>query len=93
MGINEILFYSGEIKYISAMVNPRNPNELVVISEAKYELIDSTGQVVEAGDCEIEKREIRLLLGINKAGQYTLKLTVKIGKETVIQKSEVTVRE
>lgn len=91
MGINEILFYSGEIKYISAMVNPRNPNDLVIISEAKYELIDSKGQLVETGDCEIENREIRLLLGINKAGQYTLKLTVKIGKETVIQKADVMV--
>ena len=93
MGVNEILFYSGEIKYISAVVNPRNPNELVVISEAKYELIDSEGQVIEAGDCEIENREIRSLLRVEGVGQYSLKLTVKIGKEVVIQKADVIVRD
>ena len=90
---NEIQFYPGEMKYITATVSPRNPNETVVISEAKYELIDSRKNTVEQGECETDKNEIRLLLGIDQEGYYTLKITVKIGKETVIQKAGVSVRE
>lgn len=90
---NEIQFICGEVKYITATVRTMNPNETVVINEAKYELIDSRKNTVEQGDCETEKNEIRLLLGIDQEGYYTLKITVKIGKETVIQKAGVTVRE
>lgn len=89
----DIQFYCGEVKYITATVRTANPNETVVVSEAKYELSDSRKNIVEQGSCEAEKNEIRLLLGIDTQGYYTLKITVKIGKETVIQKAGVTVRE
>lgn len=89
----DIQFYCGEVKYITATVRTTNPNDTVVVSEAKYELSDSQGNVVEQGSCEAEKNEIRLLLGIDAQGYYTLKITVKIGKETVIQKAGVSVRE
>lgn len=88
----DIQFYCGEVKYITATVRTTNPNDTVVVSEAKYELSDSQGNIVEQGGCEAEKSEIRLLLGIDREGYYTLKITVKIGKETVIQKAGVSVR-
>lgn len=90
---NDIHFFLGETKYITATVYTLNPNDTVVISDSKYELFDSKKNVVEIGECEIEKNEVKLLLGINSPGFYTLKITVKIGKETVIQKAGVTVRE
>lgn len=89
----EIQFYCGEVKYITATVRTANPNETVVVSEAKYELIDSRENTVEQGACETDGAEIRVLLGIDTAGIYTLKITVKIGKETVIQKAGVSVWE
>lgn len=89
----DIQFFCGEVKYITATVRTTNPNETVVVSEAKYELSDSQRNVVEQGDCEAEKSEIRLLLGIDTQGYYTLKITVKIGRETVIQKAGITVWE
>lgn len=91
MCTDNIQFYSGEVKTITATVMPRNPNDTVVISEAVYELIDSRKNTVEKGTCETDKNEISLLLGIDTEGLYTLKITVKIGKETVIQKAGVTV--
>ena len=35
----------------------------------------------------------KLLLSVTNVGYYTLKITVKIGKETVIQKTRIKVRE
>lgn len=90
---SEISFYCGEVKYISATVVPQNTNEVVVISSAEFELSDSSGAVVESGACEISGTTLKLLLSVTNAGYYTLKITVKIGKETVIQKTRIKVRE
>ena len=90
---SEISFYCGEVKYISATVTPQNTNEVVVISSAEFELSDSSCAVVESGACEISGTQIKLLLSVTNVGYYTLKITVKIGKETVIQKTRIKVRE
>ena len=93
---SEISFYCGEVKYISATVVPQNTNEVVVISSAEFELSDSSGAVVESGACEISGTQIKMLLSVTNVETicyYTLKITVKIGKETVIQKTRIKVRE
>lgn len=87
-----INFYAGEIKEVSAQVRARNPNEVVVITEAKYLLRNvSTGGTAEEGSLEIDGDTVSVILGINTAGTFELKFTVKVGAETFIEKATVQV--
>lgn len=91
---DEIRFFAGEVKYITASVVPRNPREIVVVTDAKYELINArTNEAAESGSCSVSGSEISALLGISEVGIYSLKLTVKVGAETFIQKASVYVEE
>lgn len=83
-----IRFYAGEKKYIDITVVPKNQNDTVVISSALYELYKNDS-VVESGECEAEGRNLKILLGIDTDGTYTLKITVAIGAETFIQKATI----
>ena len=87
-----INFYAGEIKEVSAQVRARNPNEIVVITEAKYSLKNvSTGETAEEGNLEIDGGSLSVILGINTPGLFELKFTVKVGAETFIEKATVQV--
>lgn len=86
-----INFYAGEKKYIDIDVVPKNRNDTVVVSSAMYQLLDGETAAVEAGDCEIDGAYLKILLGIDDEGAYTLKVTVVIGAETFIQKATVVV--
>lgn len=79
-------FYAGEEKYVTATLSSIDPDEIVVIKEAGFELTDCKGNIVSAGVCEIRGQEISVLLPIESPGSYTLKLTVKVGRETIIEK-------
>ena len=79
-------FYAGEEKYVTATLSSIDPDEIVVITEADFELTDCKGNIVSAGVCEIRGHEISALLPIEKPGSYTLKLTVRVGRETIIEK-------
>ena len=79
-------FYAGEEKYVTATLSSIDPDEIVVITEAGFELTDCKGTMVSTGVCEIRGQEISVLLPIERPGSYTLKLTVKVGKETIIEK-------
>ena len=61
----------------------------MVIKEAGFELTDCTGNIVSAGVCEIRGQEISVLLPIERPGSYTLKLTVRVGRETIIEKVNI----
>jgi len=87
-----INFYAGEIKEVSAQVRARNPNEVVVITEAKYQLKNvSTGETAEEGALDIDGDTISIILGINTPGTFELKFTVKVGAETFIEKAVIQV--
>ena len=79
-------FYAGEEKYVTATLSSIDPDEIVVIKEANFELTDCKGNIVSAGVCEIRGHEISVLLPIERPGSYTLKLTVRVGRETIIEK-------
>ena len=79
-------FYAGEEKYVMATLSSIDPDEIVVIKEADFELTDCKGTMVSAGACEIRGQEISVPLPIERPGSYTLKLTVKVGRETIIEK-------
>lgn len=82
-------FYAGEEKYVTATLSSIDPDEIVVINEAGFELTDCKGTIVSGGVCEIRGQEISVLLLIERPGSYTLKLTVKVGRETIIEKVNI----
>lgn len=82
-------FYAGEEKYVTATLSSIDPDEIVVIKEAGFELTDCKGNIVSAGVCEIRGQEISVLLPIERPGSYTMKLTVKVGRETIIEKVNI----
>lgn len=82
-------FYAGEEKYVTATLSSIDPDEIVVINEAGFELTDCKGTMVSSGVCEIRGQEISVLLPVERPGSYTLKLTVKVGKETIIEKVNI----
>ena len=82
-------FYAGEEKYVTATLSSIDPDEIVVIKEAGFELTDCKGTMVSTGVCEIRGQEISVLLPIERPGSYTLKLTVKVGRETIIEKVNI----
>ena len=87
-----INFYAGEIKEVSAQVRARNPNEIVIITEAKYQLWNvSTGEAAEEENLTIDGDTISVILGINTPGTFELKFIVKVGAETFIEKATVQV--
>ena len=82
-------FYAGEEKYVTATLSSIDPDEIVVIKEADFELTDCKGTLVSSGVCEIRGQEISVLLPIERPGSYTLKLTVRVGRETIIEKVNI----
>ena len=87
-----INFYAGEIKEVSAQVRARNPNEVVVITKAKYSLKNiANGETVEDGTLDIDGDTISVILSINTPGTFELKFIVKVGAETFIEKATVQV--
>lgn len=90
--VYSLTFYEGEEKFIEATVVPVRECEKAVVLYASYELSKNGYRVVvERGNCETDGNKIRILLKTDNAGTYNLKITAKIGKETVIQRVAVNV--
>lgn len=86
-------FFAGEEKFIEAKVVSAKRNETVVITSAAYELSkNSCTEIAETGSCEVNGDTVRLLLRTSEAGAYSLKITAKVGAETVIQRVSVSVK-
>lgn len=87
-----INFYVGEIKEVSAQVRARNPNEIVVITKAKYSLKNiANGETAEEGNLEIDGNTISVILNADEPGTFELKFSVIVGAETFIEKALVRV--
>lgn len=84
-------FQKGEKKVISAVVTPADDNELLIISTATYDIYDRNGTSVKSGNLEVDGNEISLLYEANTEGYFTLKITVVVGKETIIEKESLIV--
>ncbi len=90
---NTIIFLAGEERFVCAKLEPKDPNETVVITSAVWSLFDRcNGETVESGDCEVEGREMRVLIGSECTGLFTLEVTAKVGRETVKQRCNVQFR-
>lgn len=87
-----INFYVGEIKEVSAQVRARNPNEVVVITKAKYSLKNiASGETVEDGTLDVDGDTVSVILNADEPGTFELKFSVTVGMETFIEKAIVRV--
>ena len=85
-----INFYAGEIKEVSAQVRARNPNEVVVITKAKYSLKNiANGETVEDGTLDVDGDTVSVILNADEPGTFELKFAVTVGVETFIEKAVV----
>lgn len=87
-----ISFYKGEVKKIEAVVTPRDPDELVVITKAHYELSRlSNGETVEDGTLDVDGDTVSVILNADEPGTFELRFSVTVGVETFIEKAIVRV--
>ena len=86
-------FYLGEEKYVTAQIVPKKSSDVVVVTEATYELINQYKKIVDSGTCDIDGKVLTILLAPVDVGSYTLKISARVGAERIIEKSVVNVRE
>lgn len=92
MAVNKITFHEGEKREVNVIVTSKNLQDLVVITDAQYELKKtSDNTVVQKGSCEIEDNEVTIFLDLIERGVYELKITARVGREVIIDKTLVVV--
>lgn len=89
---DEIIFNEGEKRELTASVSSKNSGEVVVVASAEFELVDqATEEVVQAGNCEVLGDEAVVFLDLAEKGRYTLKTTLKVGREVIVDTRTVKV--
>lgn len=88
---DEIKFYEGEKREITAVIHSKNPKDTIVIVEAEYELKKQFGdEILQSGNCEIKGAEATVFLDFElPKGNYTLKIKSSVGREVIISKVPV----
>lgn len=89
-------FFSGERRYVEGYVLPQKNGETVVINSAKFELSKAfSEEIVATGKCDINGGQFSILLDfLNLSpGEYSVKFTLAVGGETVIEKVGMSVKE
>lgn len=88
MCTDEIRFYEGEKREVTAIVRSRNSDEAVVIAKAEYELKKQfNDEILQSGNCEINGAEATAFLDFDlPEGNYTLKIKSNVGREVIISK-------
>lgn len=91
MGADELKFYKGEKREVTATVRSRNPKETVVIASAEYEVRKQfSEEVVQSGTCEINGAEATCCLDLNlPCGNYEIEIKSCVGREVIIKKARV----
>ncbi len=88
----EMYFILGEREYIEGKVRPRNPKEVVVVTEATYKITQGES-LVEEGKCEIDGDNVRFLFHADTVGVFKAEMSASVGAEKVINKFTLVVRE
>lgn len=88
-------FYSGEKRYIEGSVLPQKQGETVIINSATYKLSKAFGdEVIYEGKCDINGGSFSVLLDFLDltAGEYSVRFTLSVGGERVVEKVGVSVK-
>lgn len=93
MGVDELKFYKGEKREITATVRSKNSKETVVIASAEFEVKKQfSEEVVQSGVCERNGAEATCCLDLNlPCGNYEVKIKSCVGREVIISKVRVEV--
>lgn len=88
MCTDEIRFFEGEKREVTAVVRSRNSDESVIIASAEYELKKQfSDEVLQSGKCEIKANEATAFLDFNLSkGNYQLEIKSNVGREVIISK-------
>lgn len=90
--VKEIPVDRGENIHIRCIIKPKCEHYLpFTIKTAKYELLDSSGDVEAEGECTISEHEIDAKVEFKKSGIYYLKFTYCIADETWVDKIRIRV--
>jgi hypothetical protein len=85
-------FELGEAKYIDWLVKPTRKNDTVVITSARWELIDDkTGQVRGSGPGIINGNMVSVLLAPEAKGKHILRTIIEVPPETLIEEARIDV--
>lgn len=87
-----INFYIGEEKYVDANIVSKNKLDTIVVNEATYELSSTDGTVIDSGNPTIDGTKLTMLIKPPSTGVYKLKITVKVGPETIIEQANIQVK-
>lgn len=92
MASNEIRFFAGEIKEVTAVVHSKTVDEVVVINSATFELTDGiNGTTISEGTCEVQGSEASVLLEMPNKGIYEIVITANVGREVIKEKAIIKV--
>ena len=89
--IKTISFNEGEKRELTATINSKNADEVVVIASAEFELKKFSGEIAQQGACEISGNEATIFLDLAEKGSYELKTTFYVGREVIKKKRIVKV--
>ena len=88
-----ITFYVGEKDEIEGYVQPKTVGETVVISSARYEIVDEiTEALVSEGVCDIDGNRFSVMLSFSKSGAYIFTVYLKVGDAEPVEKAHITVK-
>lgn len=91
MCVDELKFYKGEKREVTATVRSSKPKETVVIASAEFEVKKQfSEEVVQSGACERNGAEATCCLDLNlPCGNYEIKIKSFVGREIIIGKARV----
>lgn len=84
--MENLTFEKGEVRKFEYSVRTTPVNDSIVVTAASWKLIDSNGDMVNNGDCDVSGTIISMLITLQSAGFFTLEVTAMIPPETIIDR-------
>lgn len=76
-------FYAvGEARRIEWNIVPNDPDDTVVITGARYEILDENNETTETGQCDVDGMKVGVLFRAETAGTYLVRIFVTVPPET-----------
>ncbi len=89
--MENLTFEKDEVRKFEYSVRTTPVNDSLVVTAASWKLIDSNGDIVNNGICEITGKLISMLISFPFAGAFTLEVTATVPPETIIDRTLVKV--
>lgn len=73
----------GEKRLIEWQIRPNSKSDIVIVSDARYEVCNSDGVVVKSGKCDVSGLKVGFLFEADTAGTFTARIFVTVPPEIV----------